>query len=77
MNLETQTSDDVVIGGTYRHYKGKLYRVHGVCRHSETLEEMVYYECLYECELGQMWVRPKSLFLGLHEGEPRFICFTG
>ena len=53
----------LVIGGLYRHYKGKMYRVKGVVRHSETLEEMVYYECLYDNDLGTEWVRPKALFL--------------
>lgn len=56
--------NEPVIGGVYEHYKGKRYKVHGVCRHSETLEELVHYECLYENELGVMWVRPKDLFLG-------------
>lgn len=56
--------EEPVIGGVYEHYKGKRYRVYGVCRHSETLEELVHYECLYENELGKMWVRPKELFLG-------------
>ncbi len=66
----------LVIGGLYEHYKGKKYRIHSVCRHSETLEELVYYECLYENDLGKMWVRPKAMFLGTIdiEGEtkPRF-----
>jgi hypothetical protein len=58
---------DLIIGGIYQHYKGKLYKVHGLVRHSETLEEMVYYETLYETDLGRMWVRPKDMFLGTLE----------
>lgn len=58
------TLDQVVIGGLYRHYKNQNYRVLGVARHSETLEELVVYECLYENKLGTLWVRPKELFLG-------------
>jgi hypothetical protein len=53
----------LMIGGLYEHYKGKKYRVHGLARHSETLEEMVIYEALYENELGKMWARPKAMFL--------------
>jgi hypothetical protein len=53
----------LVEGGIYRHYKGKLYHVHHVVRHSETLEEMVLYETLYENDLGKWWVRPKEMFL--------------
>ncbi len=55
---------EVVPGGLYEHYKGKFYRVHGVVRHSETLEELVLYDCLYENELGRTWVRPKAMFVG-------------
>lgn len=51
-------------GGLYRHYKGMMYRAIDIVRHSETLEEMVLYETLYENELGRLWVRPKEMFLG-------------
>ena len=54
---------ELVIGGLYEHYKGKSYKVHGVVRHSETLEELVLYETLYENPSGKMWVRPKAMFL--------------
>jgi hypothetical protein len=53
----------IIEGGLYEHYKGMCYRVHFVVRHSETLEELVCYETLYENELGKMWVRPKAMFL--------------
>lgn len=33
--------------GLYRHYNGNFYRVIGVSRHSETLEELIVYEALY------------------------------
>ncbi len=51
--------------GTYRHYKGDLYEVIGVARHSETMEEMVVYRALYDsAEYGEnaLWVRPKGMF---------------
>lgn len=53
---------DIAIGGIYLHYKNKKYRVTAIARHSETLEEMVVYEALYDNELGSVWVRPKSMF---------------
>lgn len=56
-----------VIGGVYRHYKGPSYRVLGLVKHSETLEELVYYECLYANPNGQFWVRPKAMFMGTTE----------
>ncbi len=48
--------------GIYRHFKGKEYRVIGLVRHSETLEEMVLYEALYDNDLGKFWVRPAAMF---------------
>ncbi len=46
--------------GKYRHFKGNLYEVIGVARHSETQEEMVVYRALYG-EHG-LWVRPASMW---------------
>lgn len=46
--------------GKYRHFKGNLYEVIGVARHSETQEEMVVYRALYG-EYG-LWVRPASMW---------------
>ena len=71
-----ESQSELQIGSVYQHYKGKRYKVHGVVRHSETLEELVLYETLYENDLGKMWVRPKKMFLEKVEvnGElvPRF-----
>lgn len=51
--------------GIYRHFKGsdKLYKVVGVATHSETLEDMVIYICLYGNEIGKTYVRPLNMFL--------------
>jgi hypothetical protein len=52
---------DAVQPGCYRHYKGNLYEVIGVARHSETGEEVVVYRCLYGDY--SLWVRPVTMFL--------------
>ena len=46
--------------GKYRHFKGNEYRVLGMARHSETMEEMVVYQALYG-EQG-IWVRPAHMW---------------
>ena len=47
-------------GEYYRHFKGNIYRVLHIAKHSETLEEMVVYQAMYG--EGGIWVRPKSMF---------------
>ena len=58
----------------YRHFKGNVYRLVGIAKDSETLEEMVVYQAMYG--EGQMWVRPKEMFFGevVRDGKriPRF-----
>ena len=44
----------------YRHFKGNVYRVRHIAKHSETREDMVVYQAMYG-ERG-IWVRPLSMF---------------
>jgi len=49
--------------GIYKHFKtGNLYKVLGVCKHSETLEDLVIYEALYDNKMSKLWVRPVTMF---------------
>lgn len=43
-------------GELYRHFKGGVYVVEGIGKHSETLEQMVSYRNTG----GQLWFRPLS-----------------
>lgn len=64
----------IVVGSIYKHYKGIRYKIIGIARHSETLEELIVYQALYED--GDIWVRPLDMFLEniSHNGQtqPRF-----
>lgn len=51
----------ITIGSIYEHYKGLRYKIIGIARHSETLEELVVYQALYG--EGGIWVRPLAMFL--------------
>ena len=53
--------------GIYKHYKGKLYEVIGVARHSETEEMMAVYKTLYGD--FSLWVRPLTMFTETVERE--------
>ena len=49
------------VGGKYRHFKDKLYRVLCVANHSETMEKLVVYRALYG--EGEIYARPLDMFL--------------
>ena len=46
--------------GIYQHYKGGVYRVLGVARHSETKEELVVYSDVNKVD--KIWVRSLEMF---------------
>jgi hypothetical protein len=73
-NIEITTLLPPLALGVYRHYKGPLYEVLGLARHSETEEWLVVYRTLYG-ELG-WWVRPAAMFMESVEvdgqSQPRF-----
>lgn len=57
----------VEIGATYQHYKGNLFKIVGVARHSETLEPLVVYIALYGN--GELWARPLTMWNNIVEYE--------
>lgn len=62
---QSPTDDDLsplplIETGFYKHYKGGLYEVKAVARHSEDLSPYVVYQALYG-EQG-LWIRPAAMF---------------
>lgn len=51
--------EDIKIGKIYKHYKGNLYRVIGIGKHSETTEDMVIYQSIKN---NQIWIRPINMW---------------
>ncbi len=51
---------EVEVGKTYKQFKGDLYLVLGIGKHSETEEDMVIYKALYGDNL--VWIRPLENF---------------
>lgn len=47
--------------GVYRHFKGNHYRVIGIAKDSESLEEMVVYSSVSNSD--EIWVRPVKMFM--------------
>ncbi len=52
---------ELKINAVYRHFKGNLYYVEGLARHSESDERLVVYRALYGER--QLYVRPIDSFL--------------
>ena len=65
--------------GIYKHFKGFTCKVIGVGKHSETHEDLVFYE--HEYSGTNLWARPVEMFLEEVEVEgekvPRFQFISG
>lgn len=58
-NSDFKTEPKIKIGGIYKHYKGNIYKVLGIGKHSETCEDMVVYQSQKD---GRIWIRPIGMW---------------
>ena len=60
LTTECNNPRTVSAGDLFYHFKGSLYTVIEVCKHTETGEKLVVYRSLKD---GTVWARPMSMFL--------------
>lgn len=51
---------EVIVGKTYRHFKGMTIKVLCIAKDSESLKELVIYEHM---DTKEIWARDKEMFL--------------
>ena len=51
----------VEVGQVYKHFKGHIYKIMAIAKHSETLEKMVVYQNIED--VLDVWVRPYEMFI--------------
>lgn len=49
---------EVIVGKTYKHFKGSLHKVIAIAKHTETEEKLVIYT-----HDDQIWARPYDMFI--------------
>ena len=50
---------EITVGKAYKHYKGNIYKIIALAKHSETVDDMSVYQSVKN---GDIWVRPKYMW---------------
>ena len=61
-------------GEVYKHFKGNLYEVLAIAKHTETMEDMVVYQ---EYDGENVYVRPLEMFMSKVDSEKYHIIRRG
>ena len=56
----------IEVGKTYRHFKGNIYEVICIAKHTESMEDMVIYKHI---GTNEYWARPYDMFNSLVDKE--------
>ena len=54
-NLNSKQKNNIHVGKLYKHYKGNIYKILCIAKHSETCEDMVVYQSVKN---NDVWTRP-------------------
>lgn len=68
----TMAEQEISVGKMYKHYKGNVYKIIALGKHSETVEDMVVYQSV---KTGEVWVRPKRMW-NENVGDNKILRFT-
>ena len=62
----------VTVGAKYRHFKGNVYEVLAVAKHSENMQDFVVYRDVNAPE--KTWIRPLGMWLEPAEFEGKLVA---
>jgi len=52
--------NNIKVGETYKHFKGNIYKIIAIAKHSETMEDLVIYQQIDD--VTKIWARPINMF---------------
>lgn len=52
--------NNIKVGETYKHFKGNIYKIIAIAKHSETMEDLIIYQQIDEPT--KVWARPINMF---------------
>ena len=67
--------NEIKVGDIYKHFKGNVYKIIAIAKHTETEEELIIYQQVDQPQ--KVWARPISMFIDIIEkNNNKFSRFT-